>query len=302
MIHNDGLGDLSIKMLIDNREEVRDRLKRQLLTGRRVVSASDNPDLYHVVNDLEAKIDISEKSLKNFNDAADLVSLYGKAIPHLIEILQKMITLTLDTRQAGLTDNMFYNNLLKIDNLASELKSAILLYKFKNMHIFFYKLVNEVSYTVETRFKWDISDNILKRTCLTFKKPRAVIGENLLYKVSLNDSSCYKTTNDFTVNNSGNRGKLSYNVLVLENDIKNLQRELDTVNSFSESLNAKRRLLLTTLDNNYRLLKDAVGVDTSEIQTKIDTINRELKTARDTWRTSSLNDPITNTITSLLEI
>tara|TARA_B100000902_G_scaffold323212_1_gene316899 strand:+ start:270 stop:1178 length:909 start_codon:yes stop_codon:yes gene_type:complete len=302
MIHNDGLGDLSIKMLIDNREEVRDRLKRQLLTGRRVVSASDNPDLYHTVNDLESKIDISEKSLKNFNDAADLVSLYGKAIPHLIEILQKMITITLDTRQAGLTNNLFYNNLLKIDNLASELKSAILLYKFKNMHIFFYKLVNEISYTVETRFKWDISDNILKRTCLTFNKPRMVIGENLLYKVSLNDSNCYKTTNNFTVNNNGNRNKLSYNILVLENDVKRLQRELDTVNSFSENIKAKRRLLLTTLDNNYRMLRDAVGVDKSEIQTKIDSINHELKTARDTWRTSSLNDPITNTITSLLEI
>ncbi len=133
MIHNDGLGNISIKMLIDNREDVRDRLKRQLLTGRRVVSAGDNPDLYHTVNDLEAKIEISEKSLKNFNDAADLVSLYGKAIPHLIEILQKMVTLTLDTRQAGLTNAMFYNKLLKIDNLATELKSAILLYKFKNI-------------------------------------------------------------------------------------------------------------------------------------------------------------------------
>ena len=302
MIHNDGLGNISIKMLIDNREEVRDRLKRQLLTGRRVVSAGDNPDLYHTVNDLEAKIEISEKSLKNFNDAADLVSLYGKAIPHLIEILQKMVTLTLDTRQAGLTNAMFYNKLLKIDNLATELKSAILLYKFKNIHIFFYKLVSQISYTVETRFKWDISDNILKRNCLTFTKPSMVIGENLLYKVSLNDSNCYKTTNNFTVNNAGNRAKLSYNVLVLENDIQRLQRELDTVNSFSENIKAKRRLLLTTLDNYYRMLRDAVGVDTAEIQTKIDAINHELQTARDTWRTSALNDPITNTVTSLLEI
>ena len=302
MIHNDGLGNLSIKMLIDNREEVRDRLKRQLLTGRRVVSAGDNPDLYHTVNDLESKIEISEKSLKNFNDAADLVSLYGKAIPHLIEILQKMVTLTLDTRQAGLTNAMFYNKLLKIDNLAAELKSAILLYKFKNIHIFFYKLVSQVSYTVETRFKWDISDNILKRNSLTFTKPSMVIGENLLYKVSLNDSNCYKTTNNFTVNNAGNRAKLSYNILVLENDIQRLQRELDTVNSFSENIAAKRRLLLTTLDNYYRMLRDAVGVDTAEIQTKIDSINKELKTARDTWRTSALNDPITNTVTSLLEI
>ena len=56
MIHNDGLGDYSISMLINNREEIRDRLKRQLLTGRKDVSASDNPDLYHRVNDIESKI------------------------------------------------------------------------------------------------------------------------------------------------------------------------------------------------------------------------------------------------------
>ena len=86
------------------------------------------------------------------------------------------------------------------------------------------------------------------------------------------------------------------------NDIQRLRRELDTVNSFSENIAAKRRLLLTTLDNYYRMLRDAVGVDKSEIQTKIDAINHELKTARDTWRTSALNDPITNTVTSLLEI
>ena len=62
MIHNDGLGDYSIKMLINNREEVRDRYKRQLLSGRRDVRAGDNPELYKNVSDLEAKIHISEKS------------------------------------------------------------------------------------------------------------------------------------------------------------------------------------------------------------------------------------------------
>ena len=77
-------------------------------------------------------------------------------------------------------------------------------------------MVSQVSYAVETRFKWDISDNILKRNCLTFTKPSMVIGENLLYKVSPNDSNYYKTTNYFTVNNSDNRNRLSYNVLVLE--------------------------------------------------------------------------------------
>ena len=185
MIHNDGLGDYSISMLINNREEIRDRLKRQLLTGRKDVSASDNPDLYHRVNDIESKITITEKSLKNINDASDLVLLYGKAIPHLIDILQKIITITLDTRQAGLTNTKFANNLIEIRNIENELKSSILLYKFKDQNIFDYKTVAENAFAVEKRFKWDISDNILKRDTLTLQKPHTVIGESLLYKESL---------------------------------------------------------------------------------------------------------------------
>ena len=301
MIHNDGLGDYSIKMLIDNREEIRDRLKRQLLLGRRDVSASDNPDLYHIVNDLEARITVSEQSLKNLSDAADLVVLYGKALEHLIEILQKIITLTLDTRQAGLTNERFSDNLKLINNIEKELKSAILLYKFKTSNIFDYKTVAEGAYNVEKRFTWDISDNLLKRDTLTLQKPHTVIGETLLYKASLVDSNNYLTTT-YHINNSGNRAYLSYNLLVLENDIKKLRNDLDNINSFNSTIKAKRRLLLTVLDNHYRMLKDSVGVDTNEIQTKLNKIENELKTARDTWRVSALNDPITNTVTSLLEI
>lgn len=301
MIHNDGLGDYSISMLINNREEVRDRLKRQLLTGRKDVTASDNPDLYHRVSDIESRIHITEKSLKNINDAADVVSLYGKAIPHLIEILQKIILITLDTRQAGLTNVKFASNLAEIRSIEAELKSAILLYKFKDLNIFDYKTVAESAYAVEKRFKWDISDNILKRDTLTLQKPHTVIGETLLYKESLSDSNKYLTTTYHT-NNSGNRAYLSYNLLVLENDINKLRKDLDNINSFNSTLSQRKRLLLTTLDNNYRILRDSVGIDSEKIQTKLNDIERQIKTARDTWRVSSLNDPITNTVASLLEI
>ncbi len=301
MIHNDGLGDYSISMLINNREEIRDRLKRQLLTGRKDVSASDNPDLYHRVNDIESKITITEKSLKNINDASDLVLLYGKAIPHLIDILQKIITITLDTRQAGLTNTKFANNLIEIRNIENELKSSILLYKFKDQNIFDYKTVAENAFAVEKRFKWDISDNILKRDTLTLQKPHTVIGESLLYKESLVDSNKYLTTT-YHINNSGNRAYLSYNILVLENDIKKLHKDLDNINSFNSTLTQRKRLLLTTLDNNYRILHDSVGIDSEKIQTKINDIQRQIQTARETWRVSSLNDPITNTVASLLEI
>lgn len=301
MIHNDGLGDFSIKMLIDNREEVRDRLKRQLLLGRRDVTSSDNPDLYHTVNDLEARITVGEQSLKNLSDAADLVVLYGKAIEHLIEILQQIITLTIDTRQAGLTNERFSANLKLINNIENELKSAILLYKFKTSNIFDYKTIAQGAFNVEKRFTWDVSDNLLKRETLTLQKPHTVIGETLLYKESLVDSKTYLTTT-YHINNSGNRAYLSYNLLVLENDIKKLRKDLDNINSFNSTLKAKRRLLLTVLDNNYRMLKDAVGIDTNEIQTKLNKIENELKTARETWKMSALNDPITNTVASLLQI
>tara|TARA_B100000035_G_C20967782_1_gene539567 strand:- start:232 stop:1137 length:906 start_codon:yes stop_codon:yes gene_type:complete len=301
MIHNDGLGDFSIKMLIDNREEVRDRLKRQLLLGRRDVTSSDNPDLYHTVNDLEARITVGEQSLKNLSDAADLVVLYGKAIEHLIEILQQIITLTIDTRQAGLTNERFSANLKLINNIENELKSAILLYKFKTSNIFDYKTIAQGAFNVEKRFTWDVSDNLLKRETLTLQKPHTVIGETLLYKESLVDSKTYLTTT-YHINNSGNRAYLSYNLLVLENDIKKLRKDLDNINSFNSTLKAKRRLLLTVLDNNYRMLKDAVGIDTNEIQTKLNKIENELKTARETWKVSALNDPITNTVASLLQI
>lgn len=301
MIHNDGLGDYSISMLINNREEMRDRLKRQLITGRKDVSASDNPDLYHRVSDIESRIHITEKSLKNINDASDLVSLYGKALQHLIDILQKIIQITLDTRQAGLTNAKFSSNLAEIRSIETELKSAILLYKFKDLHIFDYKTVAENAYAVEKRFKWDISDNILKRDTLTLQKPHTVIGETLLYKASLSDSKKYLTTT-YHINNSGNRAYLSYNLLVLENDIKKIRKDLDDINSFNSTVSQRKRLLLTTLDNNYRILRDSVGIDSEKIQTKLNDIERQIKTARDTWRVSSLNDPITNTVASLLEI
>ena len=301
MIHNDGLGDYSISMLINNREEIRDRLKRQLLIGRKDVSASDNPDLYHRVNDIESRITISEKSLKNINDASDVVLLYGKAIPHLIDILQRIINITLDTRQAGLTNTKFANNLAEIRNIEKELKSSILLYKFKDLNIFDYKTVAQNAYAVEKRFKWDISDNLLKRDTLTLQKPHTVIGETLLYKETLVDSNKYLTTT-YHINNAGNRAYLSYNIRVLENDIKKLRTDLDNINSFNSTLTQRKRLLLTTLDNNYRMLRDSVGIDNEKIQAKINDIERQIKTARETWRVSSLNDPITNTVASLLEI
>lgn len=301
MIHNDGLGDYSIKMLINNREEVRDRYKRQLLSGRRDVRAGDNPELYQNVSDLEAKIHISEKSLKNLTDAADIVELYGKAIPHLIEIIQKMISISLDTKQAGLADGIFNNNLRRIRNLETELNSAILLYKFKRVHIFDYKKISQSAAGVEKRFNWDISNNLLNRERLVLQKPSAVIGETLLYKASLVDSNTYSTTG-YNTNTKTTRGYVSYNILVLEADIIRLRAELDTINSFNSSVAAKRRLLLTTLDNNYRMLKEAVGVDSADLQTKIHEIEKELQIARSTWKASALNDPITNTVASLLEI
>lgn len=301
MIHDDGLGDYSIQMLINNREEIRDRYKRQLLTGRRDVTASDNPDLYRTVSEVESKIHTSEKSLKTYNDIKDVIELYGKAIPHLSDIIQKIITLTLDTRNAGLTDAQFINNIALITNLEAELKSAILLYKFKNINIFDYKTVAQSAFAVEKRFNWDVSDNLLKRDKLVLQKPHTVIGESLLYKASLVDANTYQTTL-LTVNNKANRDKLSYNILVLEADIAKLRKDLDNLNSFNGTVTAKRRLLLTTLDNNYRILRDAVGVDKEQLQGKINEIQREINIARDTWKTSALNDPITNTVTSLLEI
>ena len=301
MIHDDGLGDYSIQMLINNREEIRDRYKRQLLTGRRDVTASDNPDLYRTVSEVESKIHTSEKSLKTYNDIKDVIELYGKAIPHLSDIIQKIITLTLDTRNAGSTEAQFINNIALITKLETELKSAILLYKFKNINIFDYKTVAQSAFAVEKRFNWDVSDNLLKRDKLTLQKPHTVIGETLLYKASLVDANTYQTTL-LTVNNKANRDKLSYNILVLEADIAKLRKDLDNLNSFNGTVTAKRRLLLTTLDNNYRILRDAVGVDKEQLQGKINEIQREINIARDTWKTSALNDPITNTVTSLLEI
>ena len=122
-----------------------------------------------------------------------------------------------------------------------------------------------------------------------------------MYKASLVDANTYQTTL-LTVNNKANRDKLSYNLLVLEADIAKLRKDLDNLNSFNGTVTAKRRLLLTTLDNNYRILRDAVGVDKEQLQGKINEIQREINIARDTWKTSALNDPITNTVTGLLEI
>ena len=243
------------KCFCKNREEIRDRYKRQLITGRRDVTASDNPDLYRTVNEVESRISISEKSLKTYNDIHDIVELYGKAIPHLLEIIQKNITLTLDTRNAGLTQAKFANNIKLIKNLDTELNSAILLYKFKNINIFDYKTVAQSAFAVEKRFIWDVSDNLLKRDKLKLQKPHTVIGESLLYKASLVDSDSYSTS--FVTNNSTNRAKLSYNILVLEANIKKLRKDLDDINSFNSTATAKRRLLLTTLDNDYRMLRDA---------------------------------------------
>ena len=45
-----------------------------------------------------------------------------------------------------------------------------------------------------------------------------------------------------------------------------------------------------------------LGVDKELLQGKINEIQKEINTARETWKVSALNDPITNTVTSLLEI
>ena len=116
---------------------------------------------------------------------------------------------------------MLNSQIILQDIETSNLNSKVQFY-FTNSdsNIFDYKTVAQSAYAVEKRFKWDVSDNILKRDTLTLQKPHTVIGETLLYKESLNDSKVYLTTT-YHINNTGNRGYLSYNLLVLENDIKN---------------------------------------------------------------------------------
>ena len=75
---------------------------------------------------------------------------------------------------------------------------------------------------------------------------------------------------------------------------------LDDLSVFNNLLVFKRKTLISVYGNNLDLLQKLVSIDRETHKAKIDMLNCQIKTARQTFQGLSYNDPVTNTVSSIL--
>ena len=94
--------------------------------------------------------------------------------------------------------------------------------------------------------------------------------------------------------------KLDYNIKVVKADLKKLNNYLDDLSVFNNLLSFKRKTLISVYGTNLDLLQKLVSIDRETHKAKIDMLNCQIKTARKTFQGLSYNDPVTNTVSSML--
>ena len=296
-----------MQMLIKENEKKRNLLQKQLLDGRKLVSAKQAPEEYQKASDLEMKVDILKKSLDNVEDACSLVELVETALLNLVTILQTLLEVTIQARQPGISDVDILSFMSTIQSLETEFESTLNLYTWKNQSIFYHKdrltITDKKTWEVAKKIKWNVTDSVLKPLYLTFTKPKIIVKgleKNFLFKVNAADPEVYISTG-ITTSSSTNQARLDYNILVIQSDIKLVQKYLGDLAVFNNLVAIKKQTLLSVYGSNLESLNKLVGIDREHHKAEINHLNCQIQTARKVFRGLCENDPVTNTVSSTLQ-
>lgn len=295
-----------MQMLIHENEKTRNNLQKQLMNGRKMVSAEDSPEEYQMVSDLEIKIDITKKSLENCDEAVCVVELLQQALMTITSLIQTLLDVTIQARQPGISNLDLVSLISTIQGLEVEIESTLNMYTYKNQSVFYHKdrisQSDQKTWEVAKRFKWNVTDSILKPNYLTLVKPKIILKgleQNFLYKEKSSDIQIY-SLDGITTSSPENLLKLDYNIKVVKADLKKINNYLDDLSVFNNLLSFKRKTLISVYGTNLDLLQKLVGIDRETHKAKIDMLNCQIKTARKTFQGLSYNDPVTNTVSSML--
>ena len=295
-----------MQMLIHENEKTRNNLQKQLMDGKKMVSAEDSPEEYQMVSDLEIKIDITKKSLENCDEAVCVVELLQQALMTIVSLIQMMLDVTIQARQPGISDLDLVSLITTIQGLEAEMESTLSMYTYKNQSVFYHKdrilESDQKTWEVAKRFKWNITDSILKPNYLTLVKPKIILKgleQNFLFKEKTDDTETY-CLDGITTSSPENLLKLDYNIKVIKADLKKMHTYLDDLSVFNNLLVFKRKTLISVYGTNLDLLQKLVSIDRETHKAKIDMLNCQIKTARQTFQGLSYNDPVTNTVSSIL--
>ena len=298
--------DTKLQLMIKQNTQKRNQLQKQLLEGRKLLSATENPGDFQTANELEMMIDVLKQSLNNTDEAKSMIGITEQAIHSLIAILQTILEVTVQARQPGISQNNLTTFVNTIKSLQEEFKSTLKLITYRKQPVFYHKdrLVetDQKTWEVEKRFRWNVSDNLLTPIYLTFMKPKVILEglmRNFFYKVLVTDSKTYNV-DSLTVSTTLTGTQLDYNIKVIQNDIHKLETYIGDLATFNNTVTLKRKTLLSVYSHNLELLQETIGIDRDVHAAKIEMLNCQIKTAKQAMATLCDENPITNTVSNIL--
>tara|TARA_B100000963_G_C22538902_1_gene631242 strand:- start:198 stop:1121 length:924 start_codon:yes stop_codon:yes gene_type:complete len=287
--------DYSDKKSIDSLVAKKKLLQKQLISGRRYVDPSDDPSAYCELNNYYTRIKCLKDTLKNIEDAIQMLKLTNDGINLLKQINRKINHHYSLIIENIMDDEHVYTNFKQILELSKDFFTTAQQFKYNNISLF--DLTGHLGI-----MQWDLGSKCCNiQSILDWQRPvilsdlastQIILSSNIvniyfyrnnttldLYiKPEIPESgfivSCFSADKDIYLS------QVEKNSLIVNLDYTKLVQHSSNISIMIEKINIRKELLQNKLCNLEQRANTMNSIDVDKIQHEINCINKQLNMAR----------------------